>query len=309
MRKIIIFKLLFLCTFAFAQTKNQEFTLTPRKYGVDFQYHSKISKKINGIDVFKKEYKFLDSLNFYSINYKSFDGLKMRGFMFEPKKKGVYPVLIYNRGGNGDFGCVGTEDIEELLGKIANKGYVVIGSQLRGTSITEGFDEFGGKDVNDVLSLLDIIDQLPKANKTRIGIFGWSRGVMTNFLMLKKTNRVKTSISIAGQADLMKMHRPEMFDVYRERIPNYEKDSVAALKTRSSLLAIDSIQNKNVSHFIIHGNKDVRVDIKNAFEFYDKLNSKNYTTRLLIYENEDHGLENVNQNLIYSIIDWLKKYL
>ncbi|MET3022318.1 alpha/beta hydrolase family protein [Flavobacterium hydatis] len=308
MKKVILLLPLFLFNFSFAQTSKSNFTLETRKI-TDYPFNPVISEKVNDKIVLKKEYEFLDSLNFQSINYKSFDNLKLRGFLIEPKKKGNYPVLIYNRGGNGNFGAVKSGFLTEFLSKIANEGYIVIGSQLRGTSVSEGVDEFGGKDVNDVLSLFEIIDQLPNADKSRIGVFGWSRGVMTNFLMLKKTNRIKTNIAIAGQADLIESKRPEMFGVYRERIPGYAKDSVAALKTRSSLLAIDSIQNKKVSHFIIQGNKDVKVDISNAFAFYSKLNSKEYTTRLLVYENEGHDLEIVNDNLLNQIADWLKRYL
>lgn len=308
MKKITLLSLLFFFNFIFSQTSKPSFTLESRKV-TDYPFNPIISEKINDKVVLKKEYQFLDSLNFRSINYKSFDNLKLRGFLIEPKKKGNYPVVIYNRGGNGNFGAVKSGFLTEFLSKIANEGYIVIGSQLRGTSVSEGEDEFGGKDVNDVLSLFDIIDQLPNADQKRIGVFGWSRGVMTNFLMLKKTNRIKTNIAIAGQADLIETKRPEMFGVYRERIPGYAKDSVAVLKTRSSLLAIDSIQNKKVSHFIIHGNKDVKVDVSNAFTFYSKLNSKEYTTRLLVYENEGHDLEIVNDNLLNQIADWLKRYL
>ncbi|MCD0474219.1 prolyl oligopeptidase family serine peptidase [Flavobacterium sp. EDS] len=308
MNKITLLALLLFYNFGSSQTSKTNFTLEIRKV-TDYPFNPVISDKINDKIVFKKEYQFLDSLNFHSINYMSFDNLKLRGFLIEPKKKGVYPVLIYNRGGNGNFGAVKSGFLTEFLSKIANEGYIVIGSQLRGTSVSEGEDEFGGKDVNDVLSLFDIIDQLPNADKKRIGVFGWSRGVMTNFLMLKKTNRIKTNIAIAGQADLYQTKRPEMFGVYRERIPGYAKDSVTALKSRSSLLAIDSIQNKNVSHFIIQGNKDVKVDVNNAFAFYSKLDSKGYTTRLLVYENEGHDLEVVNDNLLDQIADWLKRYL
>lgn len=308
MKKITFLSLLFFLNFLFSQTSKPSFILESRKV-TDYPFNPIISEKINDKVVLKKEYQFLDSLNFRSINYKSFDNLKLRGFLIEPKMKGNYPVLIYNRGGNGNFGAVNSVFLTEFLSKIANEGYIVIGSQLRGTSVSEGEDEFGGKDVNDVLSLFDIIDQLPNTDKNRIGVFGWSRGVMTNFLMLKKTNRIKTNIAIAGQADLIDTKRPKMFGVYRERIPGYAKDSVAVLKTRSSLLAIDSIQNKKVSHFIIHGNKDVKVDVSNAFTFYTKLNSKEYTTRLLVYENEGHDLEIVNDNLLNQITDWLKRYL
>lgn len=309
MKEIILILSLFFINLIFSQAQKSNYTLIARKIGVDYPYNPIISKKINGKDVLRKKFQFLDSLNYYSINYKSFDNLNLRGFMVSPQEKGVYPVLIYNRGGNGDYGTVTPFFLLNFLSQIANQGYIIIGSQLRGTSVSEGFDEFGGKDVNDVLSLFDIIDQLPNVDKDRIGILGWSRGVMTNFLMLKKTNRIKTNISIAGPADLIDSNRVEMFKMFRERMPNYAKDSTLALQKRSCLLAIDSISNRNITNFIIQGNKDVRVNVKNAFKLYDKLNTSKFTTKLLIYENEGHDLENVKDNLIENIKDWLKKYL
>jgi dipeptidyl aminopeptidase/acylaminoacyl peptidase len=255
--------------------------------------------------VLKRQYKYVDSLNFYNLKYKTPDSLNIGGFLIEPKKRGVYPVIIYNRGGNANFGTVKYHFLIQYLGLIASKGYIVIGSQLRGSEVSEGQDEFGGKDVNDALDIIKIIDELPNTDKNKIALFGWSRGVMTNFLMLKNTTRIKTCISIAGQADLALTHRLEMFNVYKERIPNYEKDKDNLLKQRSSLLNIDSIQNKQVSHFIIHGNSDTRVEVKSAFLLYNKLMEKNYKTKLLIYPNEEHSLNGVFNNLIYNICDWL----
>jgi dipeptidyl aminopeptidase/acylaminoacyl peptidase len=307
-KRILFFGLLLFISFSYSQIKPADFILELRN-PADFPFYAKITENSNGKVALKSKFSYVDSLNFYGIGYKSFDNLNLRGFLIEPKEKGNYPVLIFNRGGNGNLGTVGFGFMCDFLGKIASQGYVVIGSQLRGTAVSEGEDEFGGKDVNDVLSLLDIIDQLPNVDNKRIGTFGWSRGVMTSFLMLKKTNRIKTNIAIAGQADLFEMKRPEMFGVYRSRIPNYAKDSIVALKSRSSLLAIDSIQNKNLSNFIIHGDKDVRVDVENAFKLNAKLSSKKYTTRLLIYENEGHDLENVTDKLVVEIKNWLEKYL
>ncbi len=61
--------------------------------------------------------------------------------------------------------------------------------------------------------------------------------------------------------------------------------------------------------FIIQGNKDEKVKIDNAFKFYNILNSKKFTTKLIVYENEGHSLDNVTESLFYEITDWLKKHL
>lgn len=266
------------------------------------------STNINQI-TYKQSYTYIKDIDFYNLSYKSYDSLNIEGFIIRPKEKGTYPVLIYNRGGNSSYGETKLNFIINFLGKISQKGYVIITSNLRGTNKENGNDEFGGKDVVDALDILQIIDQLPYVDKDRIGLLGWSRGVMTNFLMLKKTNRIKTNISIAGQASLELTHRDEMFEVYKKRIPNFEVDRENLLKQRSSLIAIDSLRNKSTTHFIIHGNSDSKVLVENAFLLYNKLLLNKQIVRLFIYENEEHGLKNVWENLILNINEWLKVHL
>lgn len=306
MKKLYILLIFFINYSFFAQIDNHILKIQDP---ANYPFYKTVTESLNDKTTFKEIYKYIDSLSFYGLSYKSSDNLRIGGYLIEPKKAGNYPVIIFNRGGNGHYGTLKFDFLAKFLGKIASAGYIVIGSQLRGSEVSEGQDEFGGKDVDDVLDLFKIIDKLPNADKSRIAVFGWSRGVMTNYLMLKKTNRIKTNITIAGQADLASTSRKEMFKVYSNRIPNYYNDTLKALKSRSSLIAIDSIKNINLTNFIIHGNKDDKVNVENAFDLYNKLNTNKYMTRLLIYENEDHGLSGVTTNLLNQITDWLKKYL
>jgi len=73
--------------------------------------------------------------------------------MAKPKETGNYPCVIYNRGGNRDFGGLLVAHGAITLGKLAKEGYVVIASQYRGNGGSEGQEEFGGKDVNDLFIL------------------------------------------------------------------------------------------------------------------------------------------------------------
>ena len=47
----------------------------------------------------------LAAVKVYRITYLS-DGLKVKGFLAEPTKPGRYPSIIYNRGGNREFGKI-----------------------------------------------------------------------------------------------------------------------------------------------------------------------------------------------------------
>lgn len=96
------------------------------------KYDRYIVKKENGQLKLKDEYKYLDSVNIYGYNYSSMIIFKIRGFLIEPRIKGNYPVIIFNRGGNKDNGLVSLQTMTDFLSKIAVKGYIIIGSQLRG---------------------------------------------------------------------------------------------------------------------------------------------------------------------------------
>lgn len=266
-------------------------------------------KNEKGKSVFKEEYKHLDSVNIYGYNYQSFDNLKIRGFLIEPKAKGKYPVIIFNRGGNKELGAVTISTLTQFLSKIASKGFIIIGSQLRGSGRSEGKDEFGGKDIGDVLKLFEIINYQDNADSNKIGMLGVSRGSMTNFLVLKETDRVKANVTIGGIADLNQKDRPEMYQLYKELIPDFEKDPNKELDKRSSLLAIPLIKNKLVKNFIIHGANDERVNLDNAFLLFNKLKSNQFSTRLIIYEDANHGINNNTNNLITQIIGYFRSYL
>ncbi|AZI55199.1 S9 family peptidase [Epilithonimonas vandammei] len=273
------------------------------------KFEGYMTKNAKEQQVFKSEYKYLDSVNIYGYNYSSFDNLKIRGFLIEPKAKGKYPVIIFNRGGNREIGAVSIAMLTDFLSKIAAKGFIIIGSQLRGSGRSEGKDEFGGKDIGDVLKLFEIIDNQNNADKDRIGMLGVSRGTMTNFLVLKETNKVKANITIGGIADLNQKDRPEMYELYKELIPDFEKNPSKELDKRSSLLAISSIKNKELKNFIIHGANDERVNLDNAFLLFNKLTSNKFSTRLLIYEDANHGINNNTNDLIHQIIGFCKKTL
>lgn len=273
------------------------------------KYEGYTVKNKNEQQVFKEEYKYLHSVNIYGYNYSSTDNLKIRGFLIEPKAEGTYPVIIFNRGGNREFGTVTLSTLTDFLSKIAARGFIIIGSQLRGSGRSEGKDEFGGKDIEDVLKLLEIIDHQSNADANKIGMLGVSRGAMTNFLVLKETDRIMANITVGGIADLNQKDRPEMVHLYKELIPDFEKKPNKELDKRSSLLSIPLLKNKNLKNFIIHGANDERVNVENAFALFDQLKYNKFSTKLLIYEDANHGINNNTNDLITEIISYFRNYL
>ena len=244
----------------------------------------------------------LSQLNFYKISYLS-DGLQVTGYLVEPKKEGKYPCIISNRGGNRDFGQWSETGLVFFLGTMASWDYVVIASQYRGNDGGEGVEEFGGKDVNDVLNLVSTLKEVPKADTNRIGIQGGSRGGMMTYLALKESCAFKAASVTAGAANSFAniKSRPEMeTHVYSELIPNYWENKEAELKARSAVYWADEMC-KTTPLLIMHGSADWRVLPEESMELVEKLYKVKHPTRFILFEGADHGIREFRTDMFYEM--------
>ena len=252
----------------------------------------------------------LDSIQFSKITYLS-DGLKVTGYVAEPKKQGKYPCIISNRGGNRDFGEWTPMSIAFFMGKMANWGYVVVASQYRGNDGGEGMDQFGGDDVNDVLNLVPVLEQLPKADTTRIGIEGGSRGGMMTYLAMKESCRFKAAVVIAGMADahLNIKNRPEMEEyVFSQLAPNYWADKENQLNQRSAVQWADKIC-KSTPLLIMHGSADWRVSPEESLHLVNQLYKYKHPTRFILFEGADHGIREFRKDMFDAMKRHFDLYL
>ena len=173
----------------------------------------------------------LAQVDLKSMTYLS-DGLKVKGYLAMPKHGGTLPCLIFNRGGNRAFGALTDGYAARVLGKLATWGYVVVASQYRGNAGGEGREEFGGADLHDVLNLIPLLESLPQADTSRLGMYGWSRGGLMTYLALTKTNRIRAAVIGGGMSDAFDTvtRRPEMDTrQFAEVIPDYTRHKEAAL--------------------------------------------------------------------------------
>ncbi|WP_164084672.1 alpha/beta hydrolase family protein [Alteromonas flava] len=243
------------------------------------------------------------------------DGLTVEGYYLKPKTAadGTLPVVIFNRGGNGDFGRVKFASKIGFLADLAQAGYVVIGSQYRGASTrfidNNGADEFGGKDVNDVLALPGLLADLPAADANRIALVGWSRGVMQSYLAAKQMPTIKAIVAVAGNADeeLALAWRPAMEKVFQKRVPDFAQHRDDALKARSVIHWIDQLPPAPV--LLIHGSADKRVSVKQSEMLAEAFVKHEHAHKLIVYPGDNHGLHQNRSAMLAETLDWLARYL
>lgn len=261
------------------------------------------------INNLSENYSFLNDVNIEQITYLS-DGLKVKGFLVYPSEQNKkFPCIIYNRGGNKEFGAITPKKLI-LLARIASWGYVVAGSQYRGNGGGEGIEEFGGKDVNDVLNLIPLLNNVPIADTSRMGIFGWSRGGMMTYLTLKNTNRFKAAVVGGGLSDLflMKESRPVMEEVYEELIPEYNLHKDSLLTIRSAIKWPEKIC-KTTPILMLHGTADWRVVPKMALDLAQAFLDVKQPYRLIMLEGGDHGLNEFDNKVFSETKFWFDYYV
>lgn len=253
---------------------------------------------------------FKETVDCARIVYSS-DGLKIAGFILKPRAlaAGRHPVVIYNHGGNSRLG--GMDDTSLLrLGWIVRAGYVVVASQYRGCEGSEGHDEIGGADIDDVLNLIPLIESLPYADPARIGMLGWSRGGMMTYLTLAQSCRIAAAVIGSAPSDLLAEidKRPVMGSLLQASVPSYEANKETVLKARSAKYWPEKLC-KTTPILILQGADDQRCVAESALELGLQLQRLGRPFRLIFFESGSHGLSEHQEEVNSQTIAWFEKYL
>ncbi|MFA6507081.1 MAG: prolyl oligopeptidase family serine peptidase [Treponemataceae bacterium] len=258
---------------------------------------------------FAEGYEYLAGVEASCITYLS-DGLKIKGFQVKPRGEGPFPCVIFNRGGNREFGSINPLVMVNLICRMAAWGYFVVASQYRGGCGSEGKDEFGGADIGDVMSLFSLIDDEPCADRARIGMYGGSRGGMMTYLALTKTSRVGAAVIRCGVSDLTTWcdDRKDMEEVYRELIPDFESDRENVLRERSAVYWAEKLC-PTTPILILQGSADWRVNPLSALRMGERLLKERHPFRLMMLEGADHALSECIPERNRQTREWFDRFL
>lgn len=229
---------------------------------------------------------------------------RVSGYLVRPQGPwvaGKLPLLVYNRGGNGDFGKLDGLQLFQTLLPLARAGYVVVASQYREA------DEFGGQDVDDVMRLIDLAAARPEVDSQRIFLLGQSRGAMMSYLVARQRSDITAMATIAGVSDLLAdlSRRPEMERVYRARIPAYAEKPQAALVARSALRWAEQLP-AGMPVLLLHGDADERVNVESSRQMAARLEALGRPHKLIVYPGDNHGLRQNARAARGEILDWFK---
>ncbi len=261
------------------------------------------------IDSLEILYPALNKIKFFDFTYKS-NGNSVNGYLLTPAATGKYPCIIYNVGGNVGIQHFSHEMAARQLTFLVEAGYVVIASNYEDQNNPEVIDEFGGKDVDHIIDLIKNLSVFPEADTSRIGIFGWSRGGMESYMLLKRLTNIK-AMAVGGALTNMESSfaaRPEMDSVVASRVPNFKDNRSNEIEKRSAVKWADKLP-KTTPILILHGNADWRVGPDQPLEMAMALNKYQVPYRLVMFEGADHAINEHLPDLRVQILLWFRRYL
>jgi dipeptidyl-peptidase 4 len=248
-----------------------------------------------------------DTLAHYNLGKKKFfsfttsQGNNLNGWMvtppnFDSTKK--YPVLMYVYGGPG----INTVNNEWDGGNgmwyqlLAEKGYIVASIDNRGTGARGSefqkctYLHLGKLETEDQIEGAKYFQSRSYADRTRVGIWGWSYGgYMAANCITKGADYFKMAISVAPVTDW------KFYDsIYTERYMRTPDENSDGYKEGSPLNYADEVKGH---YMLIAGTGDDNVHFQNTVEFVQALEKAEKPFSLMIFPDKNHSISGGNTKL------------
>jgi dipeptidyl aminopeptidase/acylaminoacyl peptidase len=241
------------------------------------------------------------------VHFKSKDGTQVAGYLYKPLdytpgKK--VPTLLNPHGGPvGQY----TADFDHLVQLYAANGYAVLRPNPRGSSgygqkFCEAiFADWGNKDFQDDMAMVDYAIAQGIADPDRLGVGGWSYGgISTNFI-ITQTTRFKGAITGASEVLYVANYGHDHYQKLWELELGLPWENRALYEKISPF---NKVTNITTPTLIMGGEVDWNVPIINSEQLYQALKRLGRTTELVVYPGEYHGFTTPSH-----IKDRLERYL
>ena len=234
------------------------------------------------------------------------DGFNITGVFTHPHTitPGMHPLLIFNRGGNGEYGILVLSIILRCMASFAQQGYLVLGSNYRGNDGGEGIEEFGGTDVADVLALIEIGKSHPGWDGKNIFMLGGSRGGTMTYLAIKHGADLNAAATFGAPSDMWAAakERPEMEKVFARRFARYGSEREEEFAARSAVHWPQALT--RVPLLLMHGDADTTVLPSHTQVLSETLHGVHPDFKTLIYPGGNHALSTHTKAMLDETLGW-----
>lgn len=244
--------------------------------------------------------------------FKSFDGLSVPVFMFEPnasQKRGPKsPVVVWIHGGPESQARPSFHPLIQYLATHA--GYAVAVPNVRGS---DGYGkrylllDNGEKrrdSVRDIGALLEWIAKQPSLDASKVAVLGGSYGgFMVLASLVDYGEKLRCGVDIVGISHFVTFL--ENTKAYRRDLRRAEYGDERDPKMRAFLNEISPVTNSKrirSALFVAHGANDPRVPLAETDQIVEAVRASGQDTWYMVAHNEGHGFQKrENRDLFYEL--------
>jgi dipeptidyl aminopeptidase/acylaminoacyl peptidase len=225
------------------------------------------------------------------VHFKSKDGTSVAGYLYKPPdyQLGVkYPTILKPHGGPV-WAYYAEFNFDPQL--YAANGYVVLTPNPRGSSgygedyCKAIFADWGHKDYEDDMAMVDYAVAQGIADPDRLGVGGWSYGgISTNFI-ITQTTRFKAAISGAGEFLYITNWGHDLYS------RDWEYELGLPWKNRAlweKISPFNRVTQITTPTLVMGGDVDWNVPVINGEQLYQSLRRLGVPTLLVVYPGEFH---------------------
>jgi len=272
----------------------------------------KNAKRITDINPQTKDFVACDT---EVIKWKSVDGFEIEGVLIKPAGYTAgrrYPLVLQIHGGPYGKFSYGFNPRAKIF---TSQGYAVLMPNPRG-SVGYGnkfaianVKDWGGKDYQDILAGVDEVIKKDIADPNHMGVMGGSYGGFMTFWVVTQTDRFKAAIGHAGISDWYSFHGqsdiPGLMEYGFGGMPWTARETYVKY---SPMSYVDRVKTPLM---ITHGERDLRVPIAQAEQYYRALKKRGVDVVFLRYPREGHGIQEPNHqiDLVGRQLEWFEKYV
>jgi dipeptidyl aminopeptidase/acylaminoacyl peptidase len=249
------------------------------------------------------------------IQAKSKDGTLVSGFIIKPvgyQAGRKYPTILRIHGGPvSQFGYGFAFEWQYF----AANGYAVVvanprGSSGRGLEYSKAiYADWGNKDTDDVLAVVDYTVAQGLADPTRLGVGGWSYGGIMTDQVIARDQRFKAAVSGASIANVLAGYGTDQYiRDYETELGTPWQNPDVYMRVSYPFFHADKIHTPTL---FVCGEKDFNVPLLNTEQMYQALKSLNVPTQLVIYPGQFHGVTTPSyvKDRYVRYLGWYNKYL
>ncbi|MDQ3652913.1 MAG: S9 family peptidase [Acidobacteriota bacterium] len=254
------------------------------------------------------------------VRYKSFDGMEVPALLYKPhgaSASNKMPALVEVHGGPGGQSRKGYSSLMQYL---ANKGYVILRVNNRGSSgygktfFAADDGKHGREPLWDCIEAKKYLASLGYVDEQKIGIIGGSYGgYMVLAALAFKPEEFAVGVDIFGVSNWVRTLEsiPPYWESFRKALYKEigdPKTDLENLRATSPLFHADKIRKPLI---VLQGANDPRVIKPESDEIVDAVKKNNGIVEYIVFDNEGHGFtKKANEIRAYKAIhDFLDKHL